>query len=177
MTSDTNGSGAAGSEGAAAGQQGAGQQESGQQSGPSIEVLAQYIKDLSFENPRAPASMTEQRSGQPPINFNISVNANPAGENQVEVELRLEARAGDEKSVIFALELVYCGIFRIRNIPQEHFQPFVMIECPRLLFPFARQIVADTIGAGGFPPVMLGLIDFASLYQQRIAQQQPSALA
>ncbi len=162
MTSDTNnGGGAAGTEGAAA-----------QQAGPSIEVLAQYVKDLSFENPRAPASMTEQRSGQPPINFNIQVNANPSGDDAVEVELRLEARAGEENNVIFALELVYCGLFRIRNIPQEHFQPFVMIECPRLLFPFARQIVADTIGAGGFPPVMLGLIDFAALYQQRMAQQR-----
>ncbi len=171
MTNDsTNGGGAAGA--AASGGAAAGQQVS-----PSIEVVAQYIKDLSFENPRAPGSMTDQRSGQPPINFNIQVNANPAGDDQVEVELRLEARAGDDKNVIFALELVYCGLFRIRNIPQEHFQPFVMIECPRLLFPFARQIVADTIGAGGFPPVMLGLIDFASLYQQRIAQQGQPAQA
>ncbi|MCT8972204.1 protein-export chaperone SecB [Microbaculum marinisediminis] len=169
MTNEpTNGGGAAGSEGGAA--------ATGQQAGPSIEVLAQYIKDLSFENPRAPASMTEQRTGQPPINFNIQVNANPAGDDQIEVELKLEARAGDETTVIFALELVYCGLFRVRNIPQEHFQPFVMIECPRLLFPFARQIVADTIGAGGFPPVMLGLIDFAALYQQRMAQQ-PAAQA
>ena len=171
MTNDsTNGGGAAGA--AASGGAAAGQQVS-----PSIEVVAQYIKDLSFENPRAPGSMTDQRTGQPPINFNIQVNANPAGDDQVEVELRLEARAGDDKNVIFALELVYCGLFRIRNIPQEHFQPFVMIECPRLLFPFARQIVADTIGAGGFPPVMLGLIDFASLYQQRIAQQGQPAQA
>jgi preprotein translocase subunit SecB len=171
MTNEsTNGGGAAGA--AASGGTAAGQQVS-----PSIEVVAQYIKDLSFENPRAPGSMTDQRSGQPPINFNIQVNANPAGDDQIEVELRLEARAGDDKNVIFALELVYCGLFRIRNIPQEHFQPFVMIECPRLLFPFARQIVADTIGAGGFPPVMLGLIDFASLYQQRIAQQGQPAQA
>jgi len=171
MTNDsTNGGGAAGAEAG-------GGAAPGQQVSPSIEVVAQYIKDLSFENPRAPGSMTDQRTGQPPINFNIQVNANPAGEDQVEVELRLEARAGDDKDVIFALELVYCGLFRIRNIPQEHFQPFVMIECPRLLFPFARQIVADTIGAGGFPPVMLGLIDFASLYQQRIAQQGQPAQA
>jgi preprotein translocase subunit SecB len=172
MSSDTtNGGGAAGGEGGAAAEGGA------QQTGPSIEVIAQYIKDLSFENPRAPGSMTEQRPGQPPINFNIQVNANPAGDNEVEVELRLEAQAGDANNVIFALELVYCGLFRVRNIPQEHFQPFVMIECPRLLFPFARQIVADTIGAGGFPPVMLGLIDFASLYQQRVAQQGQTAQA
>ena len=171
MTNDsTNGGGAVGAEAG-------GGAAPGQQVSPSIEVVAQYIKDLSFENPRAPGSMTDQRTGQPPINFNIQVNANPAGEDQVEVELRLEARAGDDKDVIFALELVYCGLFRIRNIPQEHFQPFVMIECPRLLFPFARQIVADTIGAGGFPPVMLGLIDFASLYQQRIAQQGQPAQA
>jgi len=163
MTNEpTNGGGATGAEGGP-------QVQAGQ---PSVEVVAQYIKDLSFENPRAPGSMTEQRSGQPPINFNIQVNANPTENSLVEVELRLEARAGDGSNVIFAMELVYCGLFRIQNLPQEHFQPFVMIECPRILFPFARQIVADTIGAGGFPPVMLGLIDFGSLYQQRMAQQQ-----
>lgn len=178
MTNDTTNGNGSGAGAAAAGAAAAGAAgTTAQQTPPSVEVVAQYVKDLSFENPRAPASMTEQRTGQPPINFNIAVNANQGGGDQVEVELRIEARAGEENSVIFALELVYCGLFRIRNIPQEHLQPFVMIECPRLLFPFARQVVAETIGAGGFPPVMLGLIDFASLYQQRLRQQGQTAQA
>jgi preprotein translocase subunit SecB len=164
MTNDTTNGGGAAPSGAPQG--------ASAPAGPSVEILAQYIKDLSFENPKAPGSMTAQRTGSPQINFNIQVNAQQAGENQVEVEMRLEARAGEEKDVIFALELVYAGIFRIRNVPQEHLQPFIMIECPRILFPFARQIVANTIASGGFPPVMLGLIDFGALYQQRVAQQQ-----
>lgn len=167
MTNDTtNGGGATG------GTEPAGAAPSGStQAAPSVEVLAQYTKDLSFENPKAPSTITTQRPQSPQLNFNIQVNAHPAGEDQVEVELRVEARAGEETDVIFNLELVYAGLFRLRNIPKEHFQPFVMIECPRMLFPFARQVVAETISSGGFPPVMLGLIDFAALYQQRVAQQ------
>ena len=172
----TNGGGASGSQGGGSPTGGAAP-EGQAPAGPSVEVLAQYTKDLSFENPKAPGSMGGQQQQQPPLNFNIQVNAKPAGENEVEVELRIEARAGEGKDVLFALELVYAGLFRLRNIPQEHLQPFVMIECPRLLFPFARQIVAETISAGGFPPVMLGLIDFASLYQQRVAQGQQTAQA
>ncbi|MEJ8574965.1 protein-export chaperone SecB [Microbaculum marinum] len=185
MTSDTtngggtpNGAQGAGTGGTQGGSQGGSQgggpaagPRTGAAPGPSVEIVAQYTKDLSFESPKAPGSLTGQKSA-PPINFNIQVNAQPASDNDLEVELRLEARAGQGDEVIFNLELVYAGLFRLRNIPQEHLQPFVMIECPRLLFPFARQIVAETIAGGGFPPVMLGLIDFASLYQQRMAQQQ-----
>lgn len=145
------------------------------QAGPRVEVLAQYTKDLSFENPKAPASMMGQREQTPQLNFNIQVHAQPVADNDVEVELRIEARAGNEPDVLFNLELVYAGVFRLQNIPQEHLQPFIMIECPRLLFPFARQVVAETISSGGFPPVMLGLIDFAALYQQRMAQQEQPA--
>jgi preprotein translocase subunit SecB len=145
------------------------------QAGPSLDVLAQYIKDLSFENPKAPGSMTDQRPKQPSINFNVQVNAQPVGDLGVEVELKLEARAVEADAVIFNLELVYAGVFRIRNVPQEQLHPFILIECPRLLFPFARQIVAETISSGGFPPVMLGMIDFAHLYRQRAAQQAANA--
>lgn len=166
MTNETTNGGGAGGP-----QAGAAAPEGQAQTGPSVEVLAQYTKDLSFENPKAPGSMGAQKPQSPQLNFNIQVNAKPAGEHEVEVELRIEARAGEGKDIVFNLELVYAGLFRLQNIPQEHMQPFIMIECPRLLFPFARQVVAETISSGGFPPVMLGLIDFASLYQQRVAQQ------
>ncbi len=152
-------------------------QDQAAQTGPSLDVLAQYIKDLSFENPKAPGSMTDQRPKQPSINFNVQVNAQPVGEIGVEVELKLDARAVEGDTVIFNLELVYAGVFRIRNVPQDQIHPFVMIECPRILFPFARQIVAETISSGGFPPVMLGMIDFAQLYRQRAAAAQPTANA
>lgn len=139
---------------------------------PSINVLGQYIKDLSFENPKAPESFGQQKEPAPPLNVTVNVGAKPAGEANIEVELRIEARAGTQEAVLFNLELVYAGLFQIRNVPQEQVHAFVLIECPRLLFPFARQIVAETISSGGFPPVMLDPIDFLQLYRQRMAQQQ-----
>lgn len=146
--------------------------------GPSISVLGQYIKDLSFENPRAPDSFASQRDQSPPLNVAVNVGAKPVGEN-IEVELKIEARAGEKDSLMFNVELVYAGLFRIQNVPKEQLQPFVLIECPRLIFPFARQIVAETISSGGFPPLMLDPIDFTALYRQRAAaaQQQQTANA
>jgi preprotein translocase subunit SecB len=89
----------------------------------------------------------------------------------VEVELRLEGKAEAAGSVLFNIELLFAGVFRIQNVPQEQLDPVVMIECPRLLFPFAREIIATTVRNGGFPPLMLDPIDFVALYQQRMAQQ------
>lgn len=147
-----------------------------EQAAPQLNVLAQYTKDLSFENPNAPTSLGQQQE-QPAINIQINVGANNLSENEYEVVLSIEGKAETAGKVMFSFDLAYAGVFRIVNVPKENLHPLVMIECPRLLFPFARQIVADTIGAGGFPPVMLGLIDFASLYQQRIAQQGQPAQA
>ena len=143
---------------------------------PALNVLTQYVKDLSFESPGAPQSL-RGRSESPAININVNVNANPLGETDYDVVLTLNAKAEAEGKVLFNVELVYGGVFRVAGFPQEHMLPVLFIECPRLLFPFARQIVAETISAGGFPPVMLGLIDFASLYQQRVAQGQQTAQA
>lgn len=136
--------------------------------GPSLNVLGQYVKDLSFENPNAPNSLTPQQT-QPQISINVNVGAQPFSETDFEVELKLEARAVIGESVIFAVELVYAGLFRIQNVPEEHLHPFVLIECPRLLFPFARQILAESTRNGGFPPLMLDPIDFVALYQQNAA--------
>lgn len=139
--------------------------------GPSVNVLGQYLKDLSFENPRAPMSL-QPREQSPPININVNVGARQLGQSEIEVTLTMEAKAGTGADVLFACEIAYAGVFRLQNVPQEHLQAFVMIECPRLLFPFARQIVADATRNGGFPPLMVDPIDFVALYQQNVARNQ-----
>ena len=138
---------------------------------PSISVLAQYIKDLSFENPHAPLSLRPKENA-PEINININVNANPLSETDFEVELKMEASAGKDADTMFNVELTYGGVFRLVNMPQEATAPAILIECPRMLFPFARQIIADSTRNGGFPPLMIDPVDFAALFQQRMAEEQ-----
>jgi preprotein translocase subunit SecB len=138
---------------------------------PSLNILAQYIKDLSFENPGAPRSL-QAREGAPAININVNVNANPISEADFDVVLTLNAEAKDGDKVLFAAELVYGGVFRITGFPQEHMLPVLFIECPRLLFPFARQIIADVTRNGGFPPLMIDPIDFSQMFAQRVAEEQ-----
>jgi preprotein translocase subunit SecB len=134
---------------------------------PSLNVLGQYVKDFSFENPNAPNSL--RAPAQPPaINIQINVNAKPLSATDFEVELKIEGKAEQDKSVLFSFELAYAGIFRLQNIPQENLQPVVLIECPRLLFPFARQIISDAVRNGGFPPLLIDPVDFAALYRQRL---------
>ncbi|MEL6784349.1 MAG: protein-export chaperone SecB [Pseudomonadota bacterium] len=147
------------------------QEEAEQAAPPALNVLTQYIKDLSFENPHAPHSL-RPREKQPEINININVNANPLSETDFEVELKLEANAGEGADTMFTVELIYAGIFRLTNIPEEAKAPAILIECPRLLFPFARQILADATRNGGFPPLMIDPVDFAALFQQRMAEEQ-----
>lgn len=143
---------------------------------PTFNVLAQYIKDLSFESPGAPKSLQAQIPGGG-IKIEINVNAKPIGENVYEVELTTEAKAGSDEAVIFNLELVYAAVFRIEGVPRESIHPLIMIEGPRLIFPFARQILADTTRNGGFPPLLIDPVDFAALYRQRVAQMQASGSA
>lgn len=138
---------------------------------PSLNVLTQYIKDLSFESPGAPRTLM-QRDKAPSININVNVNANPLGGADYDVLLTLTARAEIDKNVVFNVELVYGGVFRIQNFPQEHMLPLLFVECPRLLFPFARQIIADATRNGGFPPLLIDPIDFARMFQQRIAEER-----
>lgn len=143
---------------------------------PSINVMAQYIKDLSFENPNAPNSLGEM-SQSPSVNIKFNVNAKPLSNTDFEVELLVEGRAEHQQKVIFGVELIYSGIFRIMNVPPEVVQQVVLIECPRILFPFARQIIADAVRNGGFPPLMIDPVDFAGLYRERYAQGEPQAPA
>ena len=141
---------------------------------PSLNILAQYIKDLSFENPGAPRSL-QSRDKAPSINITVNVNANPLSGSDFDVVLSLNAEAKEDDKVLFAVELVYGGVFRIAGFPQEHVLPVLCIECPRLLFPFARQIVADATRNGGFPPLMIDPIDFAQMFSQRMAEEQARA--
>ena len=134
---------------------------------PSLNALAQYAKDISFENPNAPRSLTPQQSG-PQISIQVNVNAKQLAETDFEVDLSLEGNAKTGEEVIFAFELTYSGVFRVRNIPPDQIHPVVMIECPRLLFPFARQIVAEAVRNGGFPPLYIDPIDFVGLYRQKV---------
>jgi preprotein translocase subunit SecB len=140
----------------------------------SLNILAQYVKDLSFESPGAPNSL-RGRDRSPGININVNVAANPLSEREFDVTLTLNAKASFDAEVLFNVELVYGGVFRLEGFPQEHMLPLLFIECPRLLFPFARQIIAEATRNGGFPPLMLDPIDFAQMFQQKMAEDQAAA--
>ena len=142
------------------------------QAAPQLNVLAQYVKDLSFENPNAPRSLQQQQA-QPQINIQINVNAKPLAESDYEVELKIEGRAEVPGLVLFSFDLLYAGVFRIVNVPQANLHAIVMIECPRLLFPFAREVIANSVRNGGFPPLLIDPVDFVALYRQKLAEQQP----
>ena len=145
---------------------------------PQLTVLAQYIKDLSFESPTAPQSL--QGPGQnPQLKVGVNVNAGPRAEDTYEVALQLEIHARSDQGVIYNVELIYGGLFRLRGVPQNLLQPVLFVDCPTILFPFMRRVLADIIRDGGFPPLMLDPIDFGRLYAQNLAQtqgdQQPRA--
>lgn len=139
---------------------------------PALNVISQFIRDLSFENPRGGGRVI--RPDQPPaLNVQVNVNAKPLSDTDYEVDLIIEAKAEiANNTALFAIELQYGGVFRILNVPKDQVHPVVLIECPRLLFPFARQIIADTVRNGGFPPLLLDPVDFSALYRQRLQEQQ-----
>ena len=137
---------------------------------PQLNVVAQYIKDFSFENPNAPQSLAP--AGQPPqIAIQINVNAKPLAENDIEVALKLDGKAERDGTLMFRFELEFAGVFRILNVPQESLNAIVLIECPRLLFPFARQVVSEASRNGGFPPLLIDPVDFVAMYRQQVAQE------
>ncbi len=136
---------------------------------PALNALVQFTKDFSFENPNAPRSLGPQDK-PPNISIQVNVNAKQLAEADFEVNIMLEGSAGQGTETLFKFELDYAGIFRLQNIPADSMHPIVMIECPRLLFPFARQIIAEAVRGGGFPPLYIDPIDFAALYQTRMAE-------
>jgi len=131
-----------------------------------IQVIGQYVKDLSFENPSAPASF----SLRPEIDLSVDLQARQVERDHYEVELRLRVSAKAEDKPVFMLELVYAGLMHLQNIPDEIRQQVLLIEGPHILFPFARRIVADTVRDGGLPPLMIEPIDFGALFRARVQE-------
>jgi preprotein translocase subunit SecB len=155
----------------------AGAAPSANQPAPSMRIVGQYIKDLSFENPGAPGSLTGGQNA-PDIQVSVDVGARRASETNYESEIRVTITAKKDDVVTFLVELVYAGLVVLENVSNEMVQPILLIECPRLLFPYARRIITDVTRDGGFPPLMLEPIDFAQLYRQQLEQkkaQQASA--
>ena len=140
---------------------------------PQVGLIAQYVKDLSFENPNAPAVYQWQDAPQIDVQFNIGSQA--VAEDVFEVVLKTEAKATVGDKTAFQIELLYAGLFGIRNVSEDQIQPFLLAEAPRLLFPFARRVIADTTRDGNFPPLMLEPIDFGALYMQQLEQQAAAA--
>lgn len=140
-----------------------------------ITIKAQYTKDLSFENPNIIKLLTENSNEAPNINVNVHVEAKALENNDFEVTLNIQAKASIEKMDVFITELSYAGIFGIaEEVAQDSLRPLVLIECPRLLFPFARNIIAETTRDGGVPPLMLNPVDFVEMYRQQQSQEEPS---
>ena len=141
-----------------------------QQPQPNVRLLAHFVRDLSFEN--VGAIQGTPAEGQPEITVAVNLEANGMGENRYQTIMKVNATAKSKENVRFVVELEYAGIFAIENVPKEHMHPFIFIECPRQVFPFARRVIADATRDGGFPPLMIDNVDFAMLYRQRLAQLQ-----
>ncbi len=143
---------------------------------PRLAVITPYVTDLSFENPMAPQALLP--GGPRPeigVRVNVGVQSLDAERHEVVLTINVEAKAGEQ--AVFILELAYAGVFGLSNIPAETAQPLLLIECPRLIFPYARRIVSDATRDGGFPPLMIDPIDFVSLYRRRLQQQTEAAAA
>jgi len=136
---------------------------------PSIRILAQFVRDLSFENPRAPDSL-RQAGTQPSIDMQVEMNARGRPDGLFEVDLKLGATATREDEVGFQVELLYGGLFELTGVPEAQLEAVLLVECPRFLFPFARRIIADMTSEGGFPPFLIEPIDFAGVYAAQRAQ-------
>jgi preprotein translocase subunit SecB len=143
---------------------------------PQINVAGQYIKDLSFENPNA-TRFLRGPGKNPNLQLNFNVQVASVAEDAYEVALGIEGEAKSDDGVLYKIELVYAGVFVLKNLPKEAVQPVLYIEAPALLFPFVRRIVADMSREGGYPPLLLDPIDFAGLYRARVAKAPQTAAA
>jgi preprotein translocase subunit SecB len=140
---------------------------------PQVVTIAQYIKDLSVESPSSPQAF--QWQGQPQLEVQFNINVDKIAEDVHEVVLKIEVSARSDDGVHFLIDLSYGGLYGLRNIPEEAMPPFLLVEAPRLLFPFARQIIADASQNTGFAPLLLDPIDFASAYLAQLQAQQGGA--
>lgn len=142
---------------------------------PRANIVAQYVKDISFENPNAPDSFSALQDKKPRINIDVNVAGRKIGDTTHEVELRISASANLDDKAIFVVELVYAGLFQIENVPDEAIEPFMLVQAPVMLFPFARQVIASATSDGGYPPLLLEPIDFPGLYRQQLQQRSAQA--
>jgi preprotein translocase subunit SecB len=139
-----------------------------------VRVMAQYVKDLSFECPNV-HKLIETQGEAPELRVEVNVNASKVANSAFESVINFKAQATAKVGTIYDLELSYAGLFHVENLPEQALEPFLLIECPQLLFPFVRRLVADLTREGGFPPLLLDPIDFAALFRQRVAQEQSEA--
>ena len=151
---------------------------SGQQDGgaaarpaPSLRIIAHFIRDLSFENVAAQRAGA-QPQGTPEIGVTVNLDGGSIGDNRYQVGMKINATAKVGDSTRFIVELDYVGAFEINNVPKEHIHPFLFIECPRQILPYARRVVSDVTRDGGYPPLMLENIDFAVLYRQKLDEMR-----
>jgi preprotein translocase subunit SecB len=149
-------------------------EQQGSGNAQSFIVKGQYIKDLSFENPHAPQSLMNFNL-KPTIDVNVDIKAQKLQDGIYEMTLHIATRAVVENNSLFLVDLAYCGIFQLTNIPEDRIEPIILIDCPFVLFPFARRVIADVTRDGGFPPLMLDPIDFHALYLQNRDKAQTAA--
>ena len=143
---------------------------------PTFNLVGQYIRDMSFENPGAPGSVMSG-GASPSFNVGINVGVKKQSDDIYAVEITLNAKAEREKTVLFNVELIYGGIYRMKNIPENQLAPLLLVECPRLIFPFARQALATITQQGGFPPLMMEPVDFNAIYLQNLKSLQAQQAA
>jgi len=136
-----------------------------------IRILAQFVRDFSFENPLAPDSL-RAGAAQPQIDMGVEMNARGRPDGLFEVDLKLSARALRDEQAVFHVEVVYGGLFHIEGVAEADLEPVLLIECPRFLFPYARRLISDVTAEGGFPPFLIDPIDFAGVYAARKAQAE-----
>lgn len=142
----------------------------------SVSINAQYIRDMSFENPNAPAIYLPQPpESEPMLELLVNVQSRVMGDNLHEVILTLKATSKAGEKIGFIAELAYAGLFTVPSLPEQQLRNLLLIECPRQLFPFARAVLSDMVRDGNFPPLLLAPIDFAGLYQQNTTQQSKAS--
>lgn len=145
--------------------------QQGQPQGPGFRILAQFVRDLSFENPKAPDSL--RIDGKPQIDMGVEMGAQGRPDGLFEVDLKLSIKATSQDNVVFRVELVYGGLFQLAGVAEQDIEPMLLVECPRYLFPFAREIIARATSDGGFyPPFMMDPLDFGAIYTSRQQQMQ-----
>ncbi|TAD79263.1 MAG: protein-export chaperone SecB [Sphingomonadales bacterium] len=150
-------------------------QANGADTGPAVGIITQYVKDMSVENPSAPD--VYQWAEAPQIDVQFNIGAEPIGTDVHEVTLKLILTATSQRGTMYIVELAYCGLVGMRNVPEDQAHAFLYAEAPRLLFPFARRVVADAVRDAGFPPLMVDPVDFNGLYAQQLAARRAEEAA